>query len=166
MTSGSFSVKELDPKTHNRESFYSGSEPLDRYFHTQVGQDIKKRVTACFVAVTPLEEIVGYYTLASASVDLSDLPESQQKKLPRYPTVPVYRLGRLAVSQDHQGQGLGATLLADALQRARNLQVPGHALVVDAKDEKAARFYLHHGFIPFSTSPLVLFFPLASVPDA
>lgn len=166
MTSGGFSVKELDLKTHDRESFSSGSEPLDRYFHAQVGQDIKRRVTACFVAVTPLDEIAGYYTLAPSSVNLTDLPEDRRKKLPRYPTVPVYRLGRLAVSLKHQGQGLGAALLADALQRAKNLQVPGHALVVDALHDEAAQFYLHHGFIPIAESPLVLFIPLASVPDS
>ena len=75
-----------------------GVEPLDRDFHTQVTQDVRRRSTACYVA---LEEqgmkIAGFYTLAAAGILLSDLPEPLRKKLPRYPTVPVARLGRLAV---------------------------------------------------------------------
>lgn len=165
MTEAQFTVTTLDLKLHDRKAFVSGSAPLDQYFHAQVGQDIKKRVTACFVAVTPLNEVAGYYTLAPSSVDLTDLPEDKHKSLPRYPSVPVYRLGRLAVDQNFRGIGLGGTLLADALLRAKNLQIPGYALVVDAKDDLAVEFYLHHGFIPFHGQPLVLFFPLASVPE-
>ena len=60
--------------------------------------------------------IAGYYTLASASILLSDLPETLAKKLPRYPSVPAVRMGRLAVSDSFKGKGLGAALLADALR--------------------------------------------------
>ena len=164
MTKASFTVTPLDLKTHDRKAFASENEALNHYFHTQVGQDIKRRVTTCFVAVTPLNEIAGYYTLAPHSVSLADLPEDQRKNLPRYPTVPAYLLGRLAVSAKFKGQGLGGALLADALQTAKNLQVMGHALVVDAIDDNAVQFYLHHGFIPFQSQPMALFFPLAPIP--
>ncbi len=84
-------------KAHDRSTFNSGSEPLDCYFRERVTQDIRRRVTACFVAISCDGRIAGYYTLASASVFLGDLPEKLTKKLPRYPSVPVVRMGRLAV---------------------------------------------------------------------
>ena len=60
-------------------------------------------------------QIAGYYTLASASVLLSDLPETLSKKLPRYPSVLAVRMGRLALSETFKGKVLEAALLADAL---------------------------------------------------
>jgi hypothetical protein len=66
---------------HDRTNFDSGCEPLDRYFRLQVSQDIRRRVTACFVALTPDQHIAGYYTLASASLLLADLPAATAKKL-------------------------------------------------------------------------------------
>jgi len=112
-----FSVVPLDLDT-DRSGFECGVEPLDRYFKTQVSQDIKRRVTACFTALNTSGRVAGYYTLASASILLTDLVESLAKKLPRYPNVPAVRMGRLAVDQDFKGKGLGAALLADALRRA------------------------------------------------
>jgi GNAT superfamily N-acetyltransferase len=116
------------------------------------------------VATTDGRRIAGYYTLASASVLLADLPVSTTKKLPRYPTVPTVRMGRLAVDQSFKGQGLGGALLADALNRAADSEIAAFALMVDAKDEVAVAFYLHHGFIALPDSPLKLFLPLASLP--
>ncbi|MEI8326286.1 MAG: GNAT family N-acetyltransferase, partial [Betaproteobacteria bacterium] len=110
-------------------------------------------------------QIAAYYTLASASVLLADLSEALAKRLPRYPSVPAVRMGRLAVDQAFKGQGLGAALLADALRRAVTAEIAAYALVVDAKDETAARFYAHHGFIALPEQPLFLFIPLATVKD-
>lgn len=149
--------------TLDRSGFSSGSEPLDRYFHQQVTQDTRRRVTSCFVALNNQQRIAGYYTLASSSVVLSDLPESIAKKLPRYPSVPAVRMGRLAVDQTAKGQRLGAALLANALARASRAEIAAFALVVDAKDQAACNFYLHHGFIAFTNTPMSLFFPLATV---
>jgi len=94
---------------------------------------------------------------------LTELPSSTGKKLPRYPTVPMVRMGRLAVDQAFRGQGLGSALLADALGRAARSEMAAHALMVDAKDAGAANFYQHHGFIALPDSPRTLFLPLASV---
>lgn len=126
-------------------------------------QDIRRRVTACFVALTTENRIAGYYTLASASVLLTDLPPSIGKKLPRYPSVPAVRMGRLAVDRDFQGQGLAGALLADALSRCYHLEVAAYALMVDAKNESAAAFYRHHGFIVLPNTPLTLFLPISTL---
>jgi ribosomal protein S18 acetylase RimI-like enzyme len=162
MSSAPFLLASLDA-AHERKTFNSGSEPLDRYLREQATQDIRRRVAACFVALSDGKRIAGYYTLASASLLLADLPVSTGKKLPRYPTVPAVRMGRLAVDQAFNGQGLGGALLADALDRAARSEIAAYALVVDAKGEAAAAFYRHHGFIALPSSPLTLFLPLATV---
>lgn len=162
MTGAPFQLAPLDA-AHDRTAFLSDSEPLNRYLREQVTQDIRRRVAACFVALSDRQRIVGYYTLASASLLLSELPASIGKRLPRYPTVPAVRMGRLAVDRDFQGQGLGSALLADALDRAARAEIAAFALMVDAKDVAAAAFYQHHGFIPLPDAPLTLFLPLATV---
>ncbi|CBL47306.1 GCN5-related N-acetyltransferase [gamma proteobacterium HdN1] len=162
MSRAPFLVTPLDA-VHERTLFNSGSESLDRYFREQVTQDIRRRVAACFVALSDDQRIAGYYTLASASLMLTDLPATLSKKLPRYPTVPAVRMGRLAIDQAFKGQGLGGALLADALDRAARSEIAAYALMVDAKDELAVAFYRHHGFISLPDSPLTLFLPLATV---
>ncbi|MES2041586.1 MAG: GNAT family N-acetyltransferase [Pseudomonadota bacterium] len=158
----SLRIVQLD-QTHERKHFSSQSELLNRYFKQQVMQDIRRRVTACFVATESIGQIAGYYTLASSSVVLTSLPADAQKKLPRYPSVPVVRLGRLAVDNSFAGKGVGGVLLADALERSATAQIAAYALVVDAKDAAAAGFYQHFGFIALQDTPLSLFLPLDSV---
>ena len=162
MNCAPFQLAPLDA-AHDRAVFNSDSEPLNRYLHEQVTQDVRRRVAACFVALADGQRIAGYYTLASASLLLADLPASTGKKLPRYPTVPAVRMSRLAVDQAFKGQGLGGAPLADALDRAVRSEIAAYALMVDAKDEAAAAFYRHHGFIALPESPRTLFLPLATV---
>ena len=156
-----FQVVQLQ-SSHDRTQFKSGSEPLDCYFSQQVSQDVRRRVTACFVALNHDQRIAGFYTLASASLLLSELPVNLGKKLPRSPLVPAVRMGRLAVDQAFKGLGLGGALLADALDRAIRSEIAAYALVVDAKDESAAAFYQHHGLIALLSQPMTLFLPLAT----
>lgn len=158
-----FRVVPID-QMHDRNTFNSGSVSLDSYFRERVTQDVRRRVAACFVALSNDGRIAGYYTLSSASVFLGDLPAKLIKKLPRYPSVPVVRMGRLAVDQTFRGQGLGGALLADALTRVIRSEIAAYALVVDAKDNAAADFYRHHGFLETASEPLTLFLPLATVP--
>jgi GNAT superfamily N-acetyltransferase len=136
---------------HDRAGFASGSAALDRYFREQVSQDVRRKVASCFVALDSGGAVVGYYTLASAAVPLTDLPPAQTKKLPHYPDVPAVLLGRLAIAKSEQGRGLGAMLIADALLRASRAEIAAYAMLVDAKDESAARFYEHLGFERLST---------------
>jgi len=150
---------------HDRTAFNCNCEPLDRYIRERVTQDVRRRIAACFVLADG-QRIAGYYTLASASLLLADLPSNIGKKLPRYPTVPAVRMGRLAVDQEFKGQGLGGALLADALDRAVRSDIAAFALMVDAKSEAAAAFYRHHGFVALPESRFTLFLPLKTVPLA
>ena len=162
MSGAPFLLAQLEAK-HDRTAFHSDSDPLNRYLREQATQDVRRRVAACFVALADGKRIAGYYTLASASLLLNDLPASLGKTLPRYPTVPAVRMGRLAVDEAFTGQGLDGALLADALERAIRSEIAAYALIVDAKDDTAATFYRHHGFIPLPDTPLTLFLPLATV---
>ena len=165
MSATAFQLARLQ-ELHQRRGFTCGLEALDNYFRQQVSQDVRRRVTACYVALTPEQRIAGYYTLASAAVLLSDLPSSVAKKLPRYPTVPAVRLGRLAVDLDFKGNGLGGALLADALGRSLRAEIAAFALIVDAKDESAIAFYRHHGLTTLPGQPMRLFLPLATARHA
>ncbi|MCE4557862.1 GNAT family N-acetyltransferase [Pelomonas sp. P8] len=108
--------------------------------------------------------IAGYYTLAAASVPLTELPTTVTKKLPRYRAVPTARMGRLAVDLSFKSQGLEGALLADAPVRFMRSGIAAFALVVDAKDEQASTFYQHHGFVPLPEASLTQFLPLAGLP--
>ena len=157
-----FAIEKL-ANAHDRAALFCGVAALDRYLKEQASQDEKRHIATCFVALDAAQAIAGYYTLAAASIPLSDLPKPVAKRLPRYPVVPAARLGRLAVSLAHRGKGLGGALVFDALIRAARSEVAAHAMIVDAKDGAAKAFYQHHGFLPFEHLPLTLFLPLATV---
>jgi GNAT superfamily N-acetyltransferase len=132
---------------HDRSRFSSGSAPLDRYFREQASQDIKRRIASCFVAVSAeTKEVAGFYTLTAASIALDALAAETIRKLPRYPVVPAALLGRLAVAGNYQGKGLGGVLLSDAVLRVARAELGVFAVLVDAKDAAAQRFYEHYGF--------------------
>lgn len=159
MSSAPFLLATLDA-AHDFASFHCDSD-FNRHLREQASQDIRRRVAACFLALADGQPAAAFCTLASASLFLADLPASDNKKLPRCPTVPAVRIGRLAVDHEFKGQGLGGALLADALDRAFRSEIAAFALIVDAKDEAAAAFYRHHGFIVLPDS-LTMFLPLAT----
>ena len=136
---------------HARAAFACGVETLDRYFHTQAGQDVRRRANGVFVLADKAqpERVLGYYTLCATALPPSDVPEAARKHIPRYPLVSATLIGRLAVTKDRQGQRLGAVLLADALRRAlASAQTVGSSMVVvDALDDAAAGFYAAYGFM-------------------
>lgn len=156
-----FAIEPLASK-HDRAGFRSGVEPLDRYLATQATQDVRRRVSACFVAIERASGVVvGYYTMAASSIPLPDIAAATAKKLPRYPLLPAVRVGRLAVAESRRGQGLGAGLLVDAMGRALRSEIVAFAMVVDAKDDAAVAFYKHHGFTAFTSVPMSLYLPLS-----
>lgn len=149
-------------KAHDRAAFSCGIDALDRYLKTQAGQDVAKHVAVCFVLTPDGKSIAGFYTLSQYSVDLLDLPAPIAAKLPKYPEVPATLLGRLAVSEAFKGRKLGEFLLLDALYRSwrQSRQVASVAVIVDAKDESARRFYQHFEFLSLPATPNRLFLPM------
>jgi GNAT superfamily N-acetyltransferase len=157
-------VEVLGPQ-HDRTSFESGAGPLDRYFKMQAGQDARKNMAAPFVLLLPDGTVAGYYTLSSSAVDVGEWPAQIVRKLPRYPLVPATLLGRLAVDRKQQGRGYGRYLLADALFRSLGSEIASFAVIVDAKDENARRFYERESFLPFPDQPMKLFLPMTDIAE-
>ena len=148
---------------HDRAGFASGVEALDRFLRAQAGQDARKNIAATFILLSAGGAVGGYYTLSSTALRLGELPEQTKKRLPRYPLVPATLLGRLAVDRRHQGRGFGRFLLADALRRAARSEIASFAVVVDAKDDGARRFYEQEGFISLPDQVLKMFRPMAEI---
>jgi GNAT superfamily N-acetyltransferase len=157
----------IEPLTSEHEiSFFScGYEQLDRYLKRQASQDIRKNVAATFVMTERgSRKIIGFYTLAAASVRVDRFPERFAKKLPKYPLVPAILLGRLGVDLAQKGKGYGEVLLMDALNRCLKIKDIGWmAIVVDAKDDNSATFYEHYHFIRFSAASRRLFLPRPTI---
>ena len=152
---------------HNRADFSCGNASLDRYMKEQAGQDLRRGCATPFVLVSARGDtaILGYYTLSSYGIDVGNLPADVVKKLPRYPLIPATLLGRLAVDTRFQRRGIGEFLLLDALHRAlvQSAEIAAAAVVVDAIDASAVKFYRHFGFIGFPTIAERLFLPMKAV---
>ncbi len=151
---------------HDRAAFSCGIEELDRYFRQRAGQDQRRRVAVVTVLYDLESQLVaGYYTLSSASIVASDLPEDVKRKLPRYPDIPAVLIGRLAIDLRYRGQRLGGFLLFDALQKILDLsnQIGITAVIVDAKNEDAQRFYEHYGFRCLADQERRLFLMVATI---
>ena len=150
-----------------RAAFSCGSELLDRYLKELASQDVKRRAAAPYILVSKDNHIAGYYTLSSDSIRADDLPPGmvQQLNFPRYPVIGATLIGRLARDLAFKGKGVGDLLLADALKRSleSSQQIASAAVIVDAKDAKAHRFYADFGFIAFPESTKRLFLPMQTV---
>jgi len=153
-------------KSHDRKSFDCGNEDLNRYLREQARQDAEKRVAAPLVLTqTGSSKVLGFYTLSSSIIPVDELPPDIGRRLPRYGQLPVTLLGRLAVDRCVGGKGVGEFLLVDALRRSLEAarQIAAMAVIVEAKDEIAERFYRHFDFQPFQQTPLRLFLPMGQI---
>jgi GNAT superfamily N-acetyltransferase len=151
---------------HDRDGFSCGVDSLDRYLRTQAGQDVRRKANAVFVLIESNKPniVLGYYTLCATALPQGDVPVAARKHIPRYPLVSSTLVGRLAVSETRQGEGLGAVLLADAVRRAyaSAAMVGSSMLIVDAINERAAAFYESNGFVRLPDS-LRLVLPMRTI---
>ena len=155
MDLGSIRIQPLGTN-HERGAFSCGVPGLDRYLREQAGQDARRRVAAPLVATADGAKVLGFYTLSTTSIELTDVPAALAKKLPRYPRLPASLLGRLATDLSARGIGLGRVLLVDAISRAVRSEIASFAMMLDAKDEGAASFYAREGFIRLPGTPIRL----------
>ncbi len=157
---------EILSNQHNRSVFNCGDAALNDYIQKYALQDIKRNIGRTFVVVQEdaQEIILGFYTICAGSINFENLSPNL-KKLPRYP-IPITRIGRLAVDISMQGKGIGEYLLMDGLHRSMGLadaQLGIFGVVVDAKHEKAKRFYNKYGFIELTNSPLTLIITIQQI---
>ena len=152
-------------KKQDRTSFHCGQSSLDDWLRLRVSQFEKRDLARTYVAVRKGESrVLGYYAISNHRVTYTALPAEQAKGLLPI-DVPVVLLGRLAVDQSVQGQGLGELLLVDALRRAQHIadQIGVRAVEVDAIDEKARAFYKKFGFVSLVDDPSHLYLPIQVV---
>ena len=156
-------IELLDSKKHERTTFDCGVESLNNYIKKTASQDLKKKVATVFVLIDePLKEVLAYYTLSAFVIEVEELDSAISKKLLRYPRLPATMLGRLAVDLKYRQQGWGRLMLIDAVKRAykNTEQVASIAVVVDAIDKNAVKFYQKYGFTAFMSQPLKLYLPM------
>lgn len=157
-------VSELGGR-HDRESFDCGNADLNNYLRQIAGQHIRKSLARVYVACEDSDptRIVAYYSLNICEIRSEELPEPFRKKFPR--RIPAVRLGRLAVARANQRQGVGELMLVDAMRKVIKVDavVGAVAMLVDAKDEGAKRFYLKYKFLDLADRSLNLFAPIAQV---
>lgn len=108
-------------RDHAREGFGCGKPSLDDFLRSLVGQYEKRNLGRTSVAAQDGDRrVLGYYALASGSINADSLPATQARKLPRH-AVPVVLLARPAVDRSVHGRGLGGDLLRDALTRSLDI---------------------------------------------
>ena len=157
---------ELLAAQHQRQGFDCGEPELNDFLQRQAGQLGRKGFGKTYVALgADGVSVIGFITLSAGQVQTQRLPTGL--KLPRYPA-PILRIGRLAVDRRAQGQGTGYRLLSFALQLALEFSasIGLYAVVVDAKNDKAGRYYQRIGFVPTLDDPLCLYLPLSVLKTA
>lgn len=155
-------------RNHERDTFDCGEPALNEYLRQYARQNQDRGLGRTYVAVPDgALRVIGYYTLASGSLEFADVPEPLRRGLPRYP-IPVAHLGRLATCHSVRGQGLGEILLFDAMKRTLRVaeEIGMVAVEVWAKTERARTFYEKYGFESLIDDRLHLYLPLATARQA
>lgn len=168
MSERSALTERYDPARHQAADFACGKVSLDRWLVRYAGQGERRDATRTFVTTDAEGAVRGYYTLLAGQIEHSEATESVRKGLSRHFPIPAAILARLAVDGRYQGEGLGARLLADALERVcRAAQdVAVRAALVHAIDDDAAGFYERFGFRSLAAAPRTLMVTLAELREA
>ena len=154
---------------HDREGFDCGEEALNEFLRRYARKSHELGGAKTFLAIDDADNrtILGFYSLSPASVEYARTPDVVRRGLARH-DVPGFRLARLAVDRRFQGQGIGGQLLLAAGRRCllAAADVGGVVLIIDAKNEKVARWYASYGAVPLLDKPLTLLLPLATMEAA
>jgi len=152
-------------RRHDRRSFDCGDPSLNAFFERYARQSHESGAAKTFVAIADADNktILGFYSLAPGALSYADTPETVRRGLARH-DVPGFRLARIATDLRWQGRGLGGQLLAAAARRCLRAaaEVGGVVLIIDAKNDRAARWYTSYGAVPLSNRPLTLVMPLVT----
>lgn len=168
MTEVAALTERYDPAAHEVADFSCGEESLDRWLHRYAGQGERRDATRTFVTTDERGTVRGYYTLVAGQLEHVEATEEVRKGLLRHFPIPVAILARLAVDEGNQGEGLGASLLNDALKRICRAaqEVAVRAVVVYAIGQAAVDFYERFGFRNLSEAPRSLMVKLAELKEA
>ena len=161
---------ELLAKSHDRDGFDCGSQPLNLFLKQTARQHAARGISRTFVLVEEgapePKPVLGFFSLNLCQIKSESLSAEEAKKLPR--NVSGVRLGRLAVAKEYQRQGIGKTLLVAAMVKFTEIfnMAGGIGLFVDAKDQEAKRYYEQFGFVSLPSNELELFLPVKTIQEA
>ncbi|QEZ92378.1 MULTISPECIES: GNAT family N-acetyltransferase [Proteus] len=150
--------EEAISKKHDRNTFNCGDAVLNQFLYRHARQNHENGSAKTYLAInTNNNIIIGYYSLCPASIEFERTPEVIARGLARH-DIPVFRLARLATDLSVQGKGLGGQLLLAAGKRCLAVasELGGVALLIDAKNERVANWYISYGAVPLLDSPLSL----------
>lgn len=164
-----YSIACLDTSVHERDGFSCGVAALDDFLCTRAAQNESKNLSRTHVLIdtasAPIKgkaRIVGYVTLATAELQISNAPALA--KITKHASLPALVLARMAIDGRYKGKHLGEFLLNFTLHAAWqiSLNVGCYAVLVDAKDEAVKQFYTKYGFLELPDRPLRLYLPTAT----
>lgn len=161
-----FRVEPLSPN-YDRSAFDCGEPALNTFLQQQAGQLQKRLVSRTYLAIDESNQIAGFYTLSTTQVHRDQSPE-HFRQFSEYQPIPAALIGRLAINNQHQGQGVGRYLLAHALATIKRIaeSIGIAVVVIDAKSQDVAQFYKKYGFFAASDTDLRLFLLVKSITEA
>ena len=150
--------------SHELSEFNCGNDALNDWLIKRALKNQSSAASRTFV-ICQDDRVIGYYALASGSVERVSPPKSIARNMPE--PIPVMVLGRLAIDSNMQGQRSGSALLKDALLRTLSVSknVGIRAMLVHAISEDARRFYLGYGFKVSPIDPMTLMLPVRHIED-
>lgn len=152
-------------KKHDRKSFDCGDPSMNDFLQRYARQGHESGAAKTFLAVDDADgrTILGFYSLAPGALAHADTSEMVRRGLARH-DLPGFRLARIATGLRWQSQGLGGQLLAAAARRCLRAaaEVGGVVLIIDAKNNRAARWYASYGAVALAKRPLTLVMSLAT----
>lgn len=158
--------EEAISKGQDREAFDCGGAALNEYLRRHARRSHEQGGAKTFLAIDDAtgKSILGFYSVAPASIAFERTPEIIRRGLARH-DVSAFRLARLAVDCSIQGQGLGGQLLLAAGRRCLLVagQAGGVALLIDAKNDRVAQWYAGYGATPLMDAPLSLLLPFKAI---
>ena len=156
-------------KHHDRKAFDCGDTAMNEFLHRYARQSHDAGGAKTFLAIDNADNttVLGFYSLAPGALAYADTPEMVRRGLARH-DVPGFRLARIATHVRWQGKGLGGQLLAAAGRRCLRAaaDVGGVILIIDAKNERAADWYVAYGAVPLANTPRTLVMSLAAFATA
>jgi GNAT superfamily N-acetyltransferase len=152
-------------RKHDRRAFDCGDTTMNDFLLRYARQSHDQGAAKTFLAIDDnTKAILGFYSLAPASIAYHRAPDIVQRGLARH-DVPGFRLARIAIDRTQQGQGLGGQLLLAAGRRCLMAAavVGGTVLIIDAKNDRAAAWYASYGAMPLLDAERTLVLPLATI---